>query len=176
MGLSKELSCEAGSLSCCRPTTAGVFTQRFEALFHYSGALGYEVCFTPCHSSWFICAQMWGWGVLPAALPAPFSATLSPALSVYLCANVGSQGLLVVTLPAPFIPHSTSLGPATAMRILSAQAAVSAPPTSLDEYSFFYLLGVGLPNRSIFSQFWLCKEAQCVYLCRHLGSPRICLG
>ena len=52
--------------------------------------------------------------VLPAALPAPFSTTLSPALSVYLCANVGPQGLLVLGLPAPFAPQSTSLGPATA--------------------------------------------------------------
>ena len=34
----------------------------------------------------------------------------------------------------------------------------------------FYLLGVGLPCRSIFCQFWLCEEAQCVYLHRHLGS------
>ena len=35
----------------------------------------------------------------------------------------------------------------------------------------FYLLGVGLPCRSIFCQLWLCEEAQCVYLRRHLGSP-----
>ena len=34
----------------------------------------------------------------------------------------------------------------------------------------FYLLGVGLPCRWIFCQFWLCEEAQCVYLRRHLGS------
>ena len=35
---------------------------------------------------------MWGRGVLPATLPAPFSATLSPALSVYLreCGAAGS--------------------------------------------------------------------------------------
>ena len=41
---------------------------------------------------WFICARMWGLGVLPAALPAPFSAALSPALSVYLrkCGAAGS--------------------------------------------------------------------------------------
>ena len=58
----------------------------------------------------FIYAWMWGRGVLPTALPAPFSTTLSPALSVYLCVNVGLQGLLVVRLPAPFIPHSASLG------------------------------------------------------------------
>ena len=35
----------------------------------------------------------------------------------------------------------------------------------------FYLLGVGLSCRLILCQFWLCEEAQCVYLCRHLGSP-----
>ena len=34
----------------------------------------------------------------------------------------------------------------------------------------FYFLGVGLPCRSIFCQFWLCEEAQCVYLSLHLGS------
>ena len=34
----------------------------------------------------------------------------------------------------------------------------------------FYFLGVGLPCLSIFCQFWLHKEVQCVYLRRHLGS------
>ena len=85
----------------------------------------------PLRSSWFIYVQMWGPGVLPAALPAPFSTTLSLALSVYLCANVGSQGLLVVRLPAPFVPHSTSLGPVTATRVLSTPVPVSAPPRLL---------------------------------------------
>ena len=37
----------------------------------------------------------------------------------------------------------------------------------------FYFLGVGPPRRSIFCQLWLCEEAQCVYLYRHLGSPKI---
>ena len=83
---------------------------------------------------------VWGCGVLPAALPALFSATLSPALSVYLCANVGLQGLLVVRLPAPFVPHSTSLGPSTATRVLSAPAAVSTLSTGLDECLFFIFL------------------------------------
>ena len=72
--------------------------------------------------------------MLPASLPTPFYAAVSPALSVYLCANVGSQGLLVVILPAPFDPHSTSIGPATAKQVLS------APPTSLDERLFFISL------------------------------------
>ena len=74
------------------PTPMGVFTQRFEALFPHAGALGCVVCFIPRHSSWFICARMWGHGVLPATLPAPFSTTLSAALSVYLreCGAAGS--------------------------------------------------------------------------------------
>ena len=83
---------------------------------------------------------MWGHGVLPAALPAPFSAILSPALSVYLFANVGPQGLLVLRLPVPFIPHSASLSPATATRVLSTPVPVSAPPTGLDECLFFISL------------------------------------
>ena len=91
---------------------------------------------------------MWGRRVLPAALPALFSATLSLALSVYLCANVGPQGLLVVRLPAPLVPHSDSLGPATAMRVLSTPVPVSALPTGLDEYFFFiYLVSDFLADR-----------------------------
>ena len=86
---------------------------------------------------------MRGLGVLPATLPALFSATLSLALSVYLCTNVGPQGLLVVRLPAPFVPHSASLGPATATRVLSALVPISAPPTSLDECLFFISLVSG---------------------------------
>ena len=127
MGLSNDLSCEAGSFSWCRPNPHDVFNQRFEALFPCAGALGCLVCFAPSYSSWFIYARMWGRGVLPVTLPAPFSATLSPALLVYLCANVGPQGLLVVRLPVPFVSHSASLGPATATRVLSARAPRLCP-------------------------------------------------
>ena len=115
----------------------GAFNQSSEALFPGAGALGYVVSFAPCHSSGFICVRAWGCGVVPAALPAPFSATLSPALSVYLCANVGPQGLLVVRLPAPFVPHSTSLGPPQQRESSPPQLPVSAPPTGLDECFFF---------------------------------------
>ena len=52
------------------PKPTGIFNQRFEALFPCAGALDCVVCFAPCQSFRFICAGMWGCGVLPAALPA----------------------------------------------------------------------------------------------------------
>ena len=90
MGLSNDLSCEAGSFSCCCPNPTGIFNQRFEALF----------------------PQRWSPGLLDLLCSPLF-------VLVYLCTNVGLQGLPVVRLPAPFVPHSASLGPATATRVLS---------------------------------------------------------
>ena len=84
----------------------GIFNQRFEALFPRAGAL-----------------VVWS-ASLPAVCP------------VYLCANVGLQGVLVGRLPALFVPHSASLGPATAMRVLSTPVPVSSPPTGLNECLF----------------------------------------
>ena len=99
------------------------------------------VCFAPPLFLWvYLCSKVGSWGLLSTTLPALFSATLNPAVWVYLCANVGSQGLLVVGLPALFVPHSASLSPATATRVLSAQVPVSAPPTGLDECFFFISL------------------------------------
>ena len=67
------------------PIPTGILDQRFEALFPHAGALGCVVCFIPRHSSRFICARMWGHGVLPAALPAPY---LPPTL----CQSRSRQG------------------------------------------------------------------------------------
>ena len=53
---------------------------------------------------------------------------------------MGPQGLLVVQLPAPFVPHSTSLVPAKATRVLSTLAAGLRHPTGLDECLFFISL------------------------------------
>ena len=105
---------------------------------HWSPGLRGLLCSPPFVR--FIYARMWGRRILPVALPAPFSATLSSALSVYLCANVGPQGLLVVRQPAPLVPHSASLGPAMATQVLSASVPISAPPTGLDECLFFISL------------------------------------
>ena len=85
------------------PTPTGIFNQRFEALFPQAGALGCAVCFAPCRLSRFICAGMWDRGVLPTALPAPFSTTLSLLLSVYL-RECGAPGSVSGQTPCPVGP------------------------------------------------------------------------
>ena len=118
----------------------------------------------------FICVRMWGPGVLPAALPAPFSATLSLALWVYLCkcGAAGSASARTACAICPTLRQSQSrhsnvspLHPSARLR----------PSYRSGRMFILYFLGVGPPCRSIFCQFWLCEEAQCVYLRRHLGSP-----
>ena len=83
----------------------------------------------------FICVRMWGPGVLPTALPALLSATLSPALSVYLhkCRVAGSASARTACPVRPTLlqsrsrhSHVSPLHP----------GAVSAPPTGLDECLF----------------------------------------
>ena len=110
MGLSNDLSCEAGSFSCCRPNPHGCF---------HSGLRLYFISLEP-------------WVTRSASLPA-----LRP---VYLWANVGPQGLLAVRLPAPFVPHSASLGPPRQHESSPPWLPVSTRPTSLDECLFFISL------------------------------------
>ena len=133
----------------------GVFNQRFEALFPRAGALGCVVCFTH-----------------------------PPFLPVCLCMNVEPQGLLAAALPALFhnLPFCWVCQPPPCHESFPSRLPVSAPPTSLDECFFFISLVVGLPYSLTFCQFslffifilllsffWLCEEAQCVYLHLHLG-------
>ena len=67
------------------PTPMGVFNQRFEALFPQAGALGcWSTVLPSVHPGLSVCE-------CGATLPAPFSATLSLALSVYLC-KCGASG------------------------------------------------------------------------------------
>ena len=110
MGLSNDLSCEAGSL-LLPPQPPRAFSIRGLRLYF------------PALEPWVA-----GSALLPAVCP------------VYLCGNVGPQGLLVVRLPALFVPHSASLGRAMATQVLSTPVPVSAPPTGLDEYLFFISL------------------------------------
>ena len=118
----------------------GVFNQRFDALFPHAGALGYVVCFAPPpFFPVYLCAYVRPQGAtLRSACPVLRHSESGPlGLSVREC---GLQGLLMVRLPAPFVPHSASLCPATAMRVLSTPVPVSAPPTGLDVCFFFIYL------------------------------------
>ena len=105
------------------------------------------------------------------------------------CGAAGSAshhlvGSASCSLACPVPQSPTTLGPPTVtlLQVLSPQLPVSVPLTSLDECFFFLFLVVRLPYSSIFCQFWLffifklllsffwlCEEAQCVYLHVHLG-------
>ena len=127
-----------------------VFSVRgFEALFPHTGTLSSMVCLAP---------QLF--------------------LLVYPHAIMGPPVQPAATLPTPV------LQPSPLPWVLSAQLPVStAPPIGLHECFFFNSLVVGLPHSSIFCQLWLfllflnlmlsffclCEEAQCIYLCLHLG-------
>ena len=112
---------------------------------------------------------MWSRGVPSTALPAQFSATLSPALSVYLreCGAAGSASGQTACPVRPTLHQSGSrYGNTSPLR-----PGCPSPPLLLVWTNvIFYFLGVGLPFSSIFCQFWLCEEAQCVYLRLHLSS------
>ena len=103
-------------------------------------------------------------------LPAPLSTTASPALSVYLreCGASGSASARTACPGRPTLRQSRSCH--SYMSPLHPGAHL-CPSYRSRRMFIFYLLGVGPPCCSIFCQFWLCEEAQCVYLRRHLGSP-----
>ena len=136
----------------------------------------------------------------PALEPWVAQSALFPAVSpVYLCMNVGPRGITRLSA-WPVLRHSESspLGLSVpgcgAAGSASGRTACPVCPTLRQPRSrhsnacplrpsarlhpsyrsrcmfLFYLLGVGLPCRSIFCQFWLWEEAQCVYIRRHLGS------
>ena len=92
------------------PTPRGAFNQRFEALFPGAGALVCTVCFAPHRSPGLSVCECGAPGVLPTALPAPFSATLSPALSVYLrkCRIAGSASARTACPVRPTLRQSRS--------------------------------------------------------------------
>ena len=139
MGLSNNLSCEAGSL-LLPPQPPRAFSIRgLRLYFPRAGDLGYSVCFAPHRLSGLSVGECGATGCYPP-LCLPHSPPLRVWPSRFICANVGPQGLLVVRLPALLVPHSASLGPAMATQVLSAPVPVSAPPTSLDECLFFISL------------------------------------
>ena len=134
-------------------------------------------------------------GVSPAAASTPmgvfnqwFEASF-PHAGILCCAVCCLVHQLLPQLPASALPTPLLNPPPCWVRQLppSCESSptwlpISAPPNGLDECFFFVSLAVGLPYNSIFCQFWLffvfklllsffwlCEDAQCVYLCLHLG-------
>ena len=109
-------------------------------LFQSEVCLGYVVCFTPRRLS---------------------------GLSVRECGAAGSaSGQTACPVPPTLHQSRSRHGHASPV----CPGCPSPPLLPVWMNVIFYFLGVGFPCRSIFCQFWLCDEAQCVYLCLHLGS------
>ena len=135
----------------------------------------------------------------PTLEPWVTRSALLPVCPVYLCVNVGPRGTThcsacSVLHHSESSPLGLSVWECGAAGPASARTACFVRPTLCQSRSrhshtsplspgahlrpsywsgcmfLFYLLGVRLRCRSIFCQFWLCEEVQCVYLCRHLGS------
>ena len=94
-------------------TPTGVFglklNQRFVALFHRAVALGCAVCLLPSVGPVYLCSNV-GLRCATRTLPAPLSATLSPALSVYLreCVAAGSASARTACPVRPTLRQSQS--------------------------------------------------------------------
>ena len=121
------------------------------------------------------------------------SLAVLPGLSMCKCGDTESAshhlwGLSAAAWPVPFhnpppcwVQQSSPCCDSSLPRL-----PVCAPSPGLDECFFFNSLVVRLPYSSIFCQFWLffvfklsfwlCEEAQCVYLCLHLGWKPISLA
>ena len=140
MGLSNNLSNsrEAGSLSCCCPNPQGLFQSEvcgFISLRWSPGLLG--LLRSPPLVPF---ASVGPWGPT-RTLPALFSATLSPAFSVYLhkCGAAGSaSGQTACPVRPTLRPSRSHQGNTSPLR--PSWLPVSAPPTGLDECLFFISL------------------------------------
>ena len=140
VGLSKGLSCEAGSFSCCHLNPHGCFQ------------LGVLRLYFPALEPWVKRSAL-----LPAVRPglsvrecgAAVSATHHSAcpvlhhsessplsLSVQEC-ECGAAGSASGRTACPIVPHSASLGPTTATRVLSARPSPPLLPVWMNVYFVF---------------------------------------
>ena len=154
MGLSSEVSCEAGCFSCChnphrflQPEVLRLYFPVLELWIAQSASL-------PSCSSHFIRTQSWDCQVyqLPPCLP----------WSSCRCSLAASP--LHPGCPSPLI-------------LLVWMNVSSLTPLLLDFYTvrFSGSSGYFLFTNLLLSFFWLCREAQCAYLRLHLGRSLVFL-
>ena len=163
MGLSSELSCEAGRVSPAAATPTGFYSQRF----------------------WGFISPRWNPGLCSLSC----FAVVPPGLSACSCGTAwsGSCCLACPSLPAPASPTWSS------SRCLAAcplHPGCPSPPLLLvwmnvssltlwlsgfHTVQFSGSSGSFLFLNLLLSFFSLCEEAQCVYLCFHIGQKFLLL-
>ena len=143
------------------PTPTGVFTQMFEALFPHAGTLGCVVWFIPV----YLCVNVEPLGATRCfACPVLCHSESGPlGLSVRECRAAGSASGQTACPFCPTLHQSGSRhGHASPLR-----PGCLSPPLVLVWMNVYFLSPWCRTScRWIFCQFWLCEEAQCVYLCR----------
>ena len=139
MGLSNELSVNLGVSPAAASTPTGVFSQRFEALFPHTEALGYVVSLT---------AQLF--------------------LLVYLCANVGTHGPPATAFPRAFSIHPGCLS-LPLLPVWMNVSSLTPWLLDFYTVGFSGISGYFLFLNLLLSFFWLCEEAQCICLRLHTG-------
>ena len=136
-------------------TSTGVFNQRFEALFPHTETLGCVVCLAPrLFLPVFLHVNVGPPSPKFATLLGPLAAVLPiQVLQLLLCC----ESSLPSCLSPPLLPLWMNVS--------------SLTPWLLDFHAvrFFWHSGCFLFLNLLLSFFWLCEEAQCVYLCLHLG-------
>ena len=132
-----------GVSSAAAPTPTGVFNQRFEVLLPCLKLWVIQSVLLPSCSSQFICTWMWDH---PVHNPPPHQVLQLPPC----CSS---------SLPScPSLPL-----PPVWMNVSSLTLWLS------DFHRVWFSVSSGFLFLNLLSFFWLCEEAQCVYLCLHLG-------
>ena len=151
------------------PTPMGAFNQRSEALFPPLEPWVARSASLPTVRPVYLCESVGPRGATPRSACPVLHHSESGLLGLSVC-ECGVAGSASGQTACPFRRQSGS----SHGHMSPLQPGACLRPSYRSGCMFlFYLLGVGLPCRWIFCQFWLCEEAQCVYLCRHLGSPGV---
>ena len=147
MVLSNELSCEAGSFSCCHNPHRFLQSEVLRLYFptlepHVARSVSLPSC-----PSWFMCTQMWDYPLCQPSSRLPRSSNHCLAMCP-LCPGYLSPPLLLVWMNVS-----------------------SLTPWLLDFHALRFSVSSGcfVFLNLLLSFFWLCEEAQCICLCLHLG-------
>ena len=143
MGLSKELSCEAGVFSCCCNPHRFFQSECLRLYFPLLEPWVAQSVSLPSCSSQYICMQMWDY----------WSIALSSLVCQLLSCQESSPPWLLASAPP------TGLDECFLTPWLSVFHTVQFSVSSC----YFLFLSLWL------SFFLLCKEAKYIYLCLHLG-------